>query len=183
MKTLAMLSLVIGLASCDKPTPPCINCDPLPSPSTFPDNLLYALQERDGEYYGTLLDPDFQFTESDCQGTTVYAYDKAEEIKIMGAREHLNPGLLDFYRSIQWSCDVLERSSESPNAEHPDEEWEVLLLRSKFLLLRSPDEGYHGEQLMTFKLREGEDSLWRIVRWIDDPLFGSCKSSPEGRSS
>ena len=27
---------------------------------------------------------------------------------------------------------------------------------------------------MTFKLREGDDGTWRMVRWIDDPLGGDC---------
>ena len=30
---------------------------------------------------------------------------------------------------------------------------------------------------MNFKMRQGADSLWRIVRWIDDPLAGDCGDS------
>ena len=30
---------------------------------------------------------------------------------------------------------------------------------------------------MNFKMRQGADDLWRIVRWIDDPLAGDCGDS------
>ena len=30
------------------------------------------------------------------------------------------------------------------------------------------------DQVMTFKMRKGDDGLWRIVRWMDDPLSTDC---------
>ena len=41
-------------------------------------------------------------------------------------------------------------------------------------LLERPDEGYSVDQVMTFKMREGDNDLWRIVRWLDDPLSTDC---------
>ena len=57
---------------------------------------------------------------------------------------------------------------------HPDEDWEVFRGRVEMLLLKTSDDGFRVNQIMTFKLRQGEDGLWRIVRWIDDPLVGDC---------
>ena len=44
------------------------------------------------------------------------------------------------------------------------------------LMLDENGDGYRVDQVMTFKLRLDEKGLWRIVRWIDDPLTGSCGS-------
>ena len=59
---------------------------------------------------------------------------------------------------------------------HPDEDWEVFYGRVQMLMLDENGDGYRVDQVMTFKLRQDEEGTWRIVRWIDDPLTGSCGS-------
>ena len=38
------------------------------------------------------------------------------------------------------------------------------------LLLDENGDGYRVDQIMTYKLRLNEEGLWKIIRWIDDPL-------------
>ena len=63
--------------------------------------------------------------------------------------------------------------TEDPDG-HPDEDWEVFSGRVQMLMLDENGDGYRVEQVMTFKLRLDEKGLWRMVRWIDDPLNGPC---------
>ena len=58
----------------------------------------------------------------------------------------------------------------------PDEDWEVFYGRVQMLMLDENGDGYRVDQFMTFKVRYDGKGLWRIVRWIDDPLTGSCGS-------
>ena len=44
---------------------------------------------------------------------------------------------------------------------------------------RRPDEGYYVDQVMTFKMRKGDDDLWRIVRWLDDPAVHGLQRGRE----
>lgn len=44
----------------------------------------------------------------------------------------------------------------------------------RILLLEAEGEGFRVDQVRNFKMRRGVDGLWRIVRWIDDPLAGDC---------
>ena len=46
--------------------------------------------------------------------------------------------------------------------------------RVEILLLDPDGDGFRVEQVMNFKMRQGASGLWRIVRWIDDPLAGDC---------
>jgi hypothetical protein len=41
------------------------------------------------------------------------------------------------------------------------------------------NDGFKVDQVMNYKLSQGSDGLWRIIRWIDDPLEGGteCGSS------
>ena len=57
---------------------------------------------------------------------------------------------------------------------HPDEDWEVFYGRVQMLMLDENGDGYRVDQVMTFKLRQDEKGYWRMVRWIGDPLVGSC---------
>ena len=42
-------------------------------------------------------------------------------------------------------------------------------------MLDENGDGYRVDQVMTFKLRQDEKGGdWRMVRWLDDPLNGSC---------
>jgi hypothetical protein len=42
------------------------------------------------------------------------------------------------------------------------------------LLLDENGDGFRVDQVMTYKLRLDEEGLWKIIRWIDDPLSGEC---------
>ena len=57
---------------------------------------------------------------------------------------------------------------------HPHEDWEVYRGRVQMLMLDDVGDGYRIDQVMTFKLREDAEGLWKIVRWDDDPIAGEC---------
>ena len=151
-------------------------------PQIVMDNIKRAFNERDKELYETLLDVRFWFTEDDCNGNLVYANGREEELEIMGTRDGSSRGIFDVFRDVKWEFQLIERKTElgrdhpmafegDPDG-HPEEDWEVFRGRVEMLLLKTDDDGFRVDQVMTFKLREGEDGIWRIVRWIDDALVG-----------
>lgn len=151
------------------------------------DNLARAFNERDKELYETLLDDAFWFTETDCRGDLAFANGKEEELQIMGPRDGSSEGIFDKFRTIEWKFHLSRRSTElgrdhpmsgenDPDG-HPDEDWEVFRGRVEILLLEQPNEGFRVNQVMTFKMRKGDDGLWRIVRWMDDPLSTDCSEN------
>ena len=108
----------------------------------------------------------------------------------MGPRDGSSGGIFDIYRTIDWKFHPTRRYTElgedhpdgfpgDPDG-HPDEDWEVFRGRVEILLLERPNEGCFVDQVMTFKMRVGDDGLWRIVRWMDDPLSTDCS---EGESA
>ena len=151
-------------------------------PQIVMDNIKRAFNERDKELYETLLDERFWFTEDDCNGNLVYANGREEELEIMGTRDGSSRGIFDVFRDVKWEFQLIERLTElgrnhpmafegDPDG-HPDEDWEVFRGRVEMLLLKTDDDGFRVDQVMNFKLREADDGIWRIVRWIDDPLVG-----------
>lgn len=190
---LASASLI--LTACSNPfapdtaRPPGREELPPPQKATTPaiamDNLARAFNERDKEIYETVLDPDFYFREMDCRGELVSHNWREEELDIMGSRDGSSHGIFDLYRTIEWDFQLIQLSTElgrdypmsyedDPDG-HPTEDWEVFRGRVDILLLESRDNGQHvPQQVMNFKLRKGDDGLWRIIRWYDDPLSGEC---------
>ena len=155
------------------------------TPELVMDNLWKAMNDRDGALYQTLLDEDFWFSESNCLGNLVFANGRDEELEIIaGTRDGSRKGIFDVFVTFQFEFQLLERSVElardypdtfegDPDG-HPDEDWEEIRGRVQMLMLRTHDDGLRVDQIMTFKLREGADGIWRLVRWIDDPLVGDC---------
>ncbi|MEW6749935.1 MAG: hypothetical protein AB1505_03040 [Candidatus Latescibacterota bacterium] len=153
------------------------------------DNLQRAMQDRDEKLYESLIDADFWFTETDCEGNLVFANGREEELRLMGgSRDESEPGIFDQYNeTFDFRFTLITRSTELgpeyPDAYpgdpdgHPDEDWEVYYGRVEMLLVDEHGDGYRVDQKMTYKLRRGTDGLWRIVRWIDDPLAGVCGSA------
>jgi hypothetical protein len=200
LPTAAALALLVA-TGCSNPFAPDTSRPPddseLPPPSeattaaVVMTNLQRAFDERDRDLYETLLDDRFWFTETDCQGELILANGKEEELEIMGSRDGSRQGLFDIYREIEWTFTQSRRSTELgrdyPNAfdgdpdGHPDEDWEVFRGRVEILLLEAEDEGFRVDQVMNFKMRQAEDGLWRIVRWIDDPLAGDCGDGSAGK--
>ena len=197
----AAVAAAIFLAACGNPfAPKTIEFDPggvaLPPPpeATEPeivmDNLERAFNERDKDLYETLLDERYLFTEDDCLGNLVFENGREEELEIMGTRDGSTRGIFDVFRTVEWKFQLIERKTElgrdhpmafegDPDG-HPDEDWEVFRGKVEILLLKTDDDGFRVDQTMTFKLREGDDGIWRIVRWIDDPLVGDdCGGEPE----
>ena len=199
MKSLALLSFcgLFALSACGifapettTPDPDIIgpSAEPAP-PATTPeqlmDNLARAMRTRDKELYESLLDEDFLFTEDNCLGEVEFFNNLEEELEIMGgSRDGSEPGIFDLYRDFSYDFELTRRSQElgsehpesypgDPNG-HPDEDWEVFYGRVQMLLLDENGDGYRVDQFMTYKLRfdpdDGDDGLWKIVRWIDDPL-------------
>ena len=159
------------------------------SPATTPEqlmgNLFLAMNGRNETVYETLLDEDFWFSESDCLGNLVFSNGREEELEIMaGHPDGSRKGIFDVFRTIGFRFRLIERSVELggdfPEAfegdpdGHPDEDWEAFRGRVEILLLRSDDDSFRVDQTMTFKLREGDDGIWRMVRWIADPPGGDC---------
>lgn len=194
-------AMALILAGCSNPFAPSTSrppeADPLPpapeatTAAVVMLNLQRAFDERDKEIYETLLDDRFWFTETDCQGDLILQNGKEEELEIMGSRDGSRQGLFDIYREIDWTFTQSRRSTELgrdyPSAfegdpdGHPDEDWEVFRGRVEMLLLEAEDEGFRVDQVMNFKMRQGDDGLWRIVRWIDDPLAGDCGDDSVGK--
>lgn len=194
----ALVPILIGalaLAGCGNPfapdrTKPDVIVDRPPpeqavTPQVVMDNLERAFNESDEKLYESLIDDGFWFTESDCQGDLVFANGKEDELDLLfGSRDGSTLGIFDRYRTIEWTFQQSQRYTELardfPDAfegdpdGHPDEDWEVLRGRVELLLLEAEDEGVRVNQVMNFKMRKGGDGLWRIVRWIDDPLVGDC---------
>ena len=179
-----------------EPIPP-IEVPLAATPEQLMDNLNRAMRDRDKALYETLLDEDFQFTEFDCLGNIVFYNDLETELKIIvGSREGSGSGedlvvdedssptqkaLFDIFSEFQYDFSPLYRSLEpgtefpetykgDPDA-HPDEDWTVFSGRVQMLMIDENGEGYRVDQTMTFKLRYDGKGHWRMVRWIDDPLY------------
>jgi len=191
---MALMAAALLAAGCSNPfapktTTPPGNPRPPAEEATTPeiamDNLARSFNERDKDLYESILDPAFWFTESDCRGDLIFSNGFEEELEIMGSRDGSSRGIFDIYRTIDWDFQIIERYTElgrdypkafegDPNG-HPEEPWEVFRGRVDILLLETDDDGYRvSGQVMNLKLRQGEDGLWRIVRWIGDPLTGDC---------
>ena len=162
---------------------------PEPVVATTPEQLMHniarAMRDRDKALYETLLDEDFWFNEADCLGNTAFENDRETELNIIvGSRDGGTKGLFDIFPDFSYDLELHRRSqelgSEYPEAYegdpdgHPDEDWEVFYGRVQMLMLDENGDGYRVDQFMTFKLRLDEEGTWRMVRWLDDPLGGSC---------
>ena len=174
-------------------TPACDPRDPLPAPAaTTPEilfaNLAHALRTQDKDLYESLIDWNYWFTETNCLGDTLFENGFEEELKIMGgSRDGSNEGIFDIFRDFNYDLHLFLRSQElgseflgtfdgDPDG-HPDEDWEVFRGRIQMLMLDEKGDGFRIDQIMTFKVRlNEEESLWKIIRWIDDPL-GDCGTS------
>ena len=197
--TLCTCLLLVALSACsggnpfapEKHTPEGgVDLPPAPdatSPEQAMDNLGRAMRDRDKDLYETLLDQDFWFTETDCLGDLVLANGFEEELEIMGgSRDGSQLGIFDIFRTFEFDFELIRRSQEigpefpsnpnNPNDPdaHPDEDWEVFRGRVEMLLLDENGDGFRVDQIMTYKLRLDEEGLWKIIRWIDDPLSGDC---------
>jgi hypothetical protein len=200
MTRICLLLLAGSLAACSNPfapektVPTNVVEKPPAEQATTPeivmDNLERSFSDRDKDLYDSILDNNFWFTETDCLGELILANDKEEELEIMGKRDGSNQGIFDIFRSIDWNFQQSQRFTELgrdfPNAfdgdldGHPDEDWEVFRGRVEILLLQTADDGFRVNQVMSFKLRKGDDDLWRIVRWIADSLAGDCGEAGDG---
>jgi hypothetical protein len=198
IKISTRLILVAGLVACAACTNPFApdrvpgrGKDPAP-PATTPgqlvDNLHRAMRDRDKDLYETLLGQDFWFTETDCQGDLMFANGREQEVEIMGgSRDGSQKGIFDIYRSFEFEFALLttsiELGAEYPEAYtgdpdgHPDEDWEILRGQVEMLIQDDNGDGFAVVQVMTYKLRLEEDGLWRMIRWVDDPLTGDCETS------
>jgi hypothetical protein len=177
----ALVAIVVDTLSAPGPSPPA----QASTPEIVLDYLERAFNDRDKELYESLLDEDFWFTEPNCLGDLVFVWGREIELEIMGgSRDGSRPGIFEQFRTIDYEIELLRRFTELgrdfPKIDandidgHPDEDWEVFRGRVDMLLLLTEDEGFRISQTMTFKLREGEDGLWRMTHWIDDPLAGDC---------
>lgn len=187
--------LLVALGACGNPFAPekhtpegSVDLPPAPdatSPEQAMDNLGRAMRDRDKDLYETLLDQDFWFTETDCLGDLVLANGFEEELEIMGgSRDGSQSGIFDIFRTFEFDFELIRRSQEIGNEfpeafegdpdGHPDEDWQVFRGRVEMLLLDENGDGYRVDQIMTYKLRLNEEGLWKIIRWIDDPLSGDC---------
>jgi hypothetical protein len=164
--------------------PPQVSGEKATLPETLFDNLHLAMRGRDRDLYESLIDEEFWFTEFDCQGDLVLANDREEELQILGNREGTSQGVFDVFRQFDFDFSLIRRSqelgSEHPFAfegdpdGHPHEAWEIYRGRVQMQMLDDLGDGYRVDQVMTFKLRQGDEGVWKIIRWDDDPIAGDC---------
>ena len=185
--------VVVAICSCERgpfsvmpvPVPETEDAPPATTPEQLLDNLDRAMRGRDKALYGTLLDEDFWFAEFDCLGYTVFENDQETELTIIvGSRDGSTKGLFDIFRDFSYDFELIRRlqelGSEYPEIYegdpegHPDEDWEVFYGRVQMLMIDENGDGYRVDQFMTFKLRQDEEGVWRMVRWLDDPPGGLC---------
>ncbi len=164
------------------------NNEPAPAaatPEQLMDNLARAMRDRDKDLYETVLDQGFWFTETECTGDLILANGFEQELEFLGgSRDGSRLGIFDIFREFEFDFQLIRRSIELgpdyPNAfeddpdGHPDEDWQVFRGRVTMLMLDQNGDGFRVDQIMTYKLRLAEDGLWKIVRWINDPLSGEC---------
>ena len=192
---LVVLACLLAAVACTNPFAPKKQDggngkDPAP-PATTPeqlmDNLRRAMSDRDKDLYETLLDEDFWFTETDCRGDLVFANGREEELEIMGgSRDGSRDGIFDIYRTFEFEFALLapsvELGEEYPEAYpgdpdgHPEEDWVVFRGQVEMLILDENGDGYRVYQIMTYKLRQTDEGLWTLIRWVDDPLSGDCEA-------
>ena len=184
--------VVVAMCSCERgpfsvmpvPVPETEDAPPATTPEQLMDNLDRAMRGRDKALYETLLDEDFWFAEFDCLGYTVFENDQETELTIIvGSRDGSTKGLFDIFLDFSYDFELIRRwqelGSEFPETYegdpdgHPDEDWEVFYGRVQMLMLDENGDGYRVDQVMTFKLRLDGGGIWRMVRWLDDPLGGS----------
>ena len=155
------------------------------TPEQLMDKLAQAMRNRDKALYETLLDEDFQFAEFDCIGYIVFYNDLETELTIIvGSRDGSSKGLFDIFIEFHYDFELIRRlrelgaefpeTFEGDPSGHPNEDWEIFYGRVQMLMLDEKGDGYRVDQPMTFKLRQDEEGAWRMVRWLDDPLNGSC---------
>ena len=187
--------VVVAVCSCERgpfsitpvPVPETEDTPPATTPEQLMDNLARAMQDRDKALYETLLNEDFWFNETDCLGYIVFDNDLETELNIIiGSRDGDTKGLFDIFSDFSYDFELIRRwqelGSEYPEIYegdpegHPDEDWEVFYGRVQMLMLDENGDGFRVDQFMTFKLRQDEEGHWRMVRWLDDPLGGSCGS-------
>lgn len=167
---------------------------PATTPEILLDNLSRAFNDRDKDLYETLLDEDFWFTEKNCLGEDIYFNGREEELAFMGgSRDGSKQGIFERFRTFEYEFTPISRSVELgrdyPEAfpddpdGHPAEDWVVFRGRTHMLMVDENNDGFRVEQVMNYKLRQGSDGLWRIIRWIDDPLAGGteCGTSAQGK--
>jgi len=202
-RAIGLLAAALFVGGCSNPFAPSTSRPPegerppaeeATTPVIAMENLARSFNERDKELYESILDPSFWFLETNCLGEEEYSNGFEEELEIMGSRDSSTRGIFDIYRTIEWDFQIIERYTElgrdyphsagDPNHvySHPDEDWEVFSGRVDILLLETKDDGFRvSGQVMNIKLRQGDDGLWRIVRWLDDALAGDCGGDETGK--
>ena len=190
--------VVVAVCSCERsersiliePVVPPPESPAATTPEQLMDNLARAMRTRDKALYETLLNEDFWFNETDCLGYIVFDNDLETELNIIiGSRDGDTKGLFDIFSDFSYDFELIRRLQElgteypetyegDPDG-HPDEDWEVFYGRVQMLMLDENGDGYRVDQVMTFKLRQDEEGHWRMVRWLDDPLPGSCGAGVE----
>ena len=142
------------------------------------ENLDFAMDNRDIEVYEDLLDERYWFTERSETDTLDIAWGKDRDVTIITKIfKEFTTFDFDFTqaggtrgRFTEPKGTVLPAFEGDPDA-HEDEDWEVFFGPVNMLMVDETGEnGFRVNQNMTFKLRQNEEGLWKIVRWDDDPL-------------
>ena len=149
------------------------------TPEMLLANLDHAMQDRDMEVYEQILDKNFWFTE--LSDTDTLNIEWARDVELEAVRR-----IFGRFTTFEFSFDYeksrrsTERGLEFPKAHehdidgHPDEDWEIFFGPVHMSMLDEENNGFEVDQNMTFKLRQDEDGLWRIIRWIDDPVTAAA---------
>ncbi len=149
------------------------------TPEIFLENLDFAMDHKDIGVYEDLLDERYWWTEPNQTDSLDFAWGKDRDIEVV-KRIFEEFAIFDFDftqavgtrgRFTEEKGTELPQFEGDPNA-HTDEDWEVLFGPvNMFMVDETRENGFRVSQNMTFKLRQNEKGLWKIVRWIDDPIL------------
>ncbi|NKB67653.1 MAG: hypothetical protein GKR89_11360 [Candidatus Latescibacteria bacterium] len=194
-----LFAVVVGWSGCSNPFAPSKHipeddterppAPPATTPEQLIDNLHRAMRDRDKDLYETLLDGNFWFTETDCLGDVIFENGLEQELEFIGgSRDGSRQGIFEVFRTFEFDFEITQRGVEpgiehpinenrpnDPDA-HPDEDWEVFRGRVQMLMRDENGDGFRVDQVMIYKLRQNEEGLWKMIRWIDDPLSGDCSA-------
>ena len=151
-------------------------------------NLMWAIRDRDTARYASLLADDFWFIEWDCSDSVFFENRREAELLLIGGSPYSSyGGIFDAFGDIQaYYLQIFDHGFtrrqgrydyQVPHVPPDGEQWLWVYARFKVNLLNhltsdgnATFRNYYVDQLTRIYMREDEDGLWRIVRWLADPI-------------
>ena len=162
-------------------------------------NLMWAIRDRDEARYASLLADDFWFVEWDCSDSVSFENRREAELRLIGGSpDGSHGGIFNAFDDIQtyylqvFDHGFTRRQSrydyQAPHIPPDGEQWFWVYARFKVNLLNhltSDGDGlfrnYYVDQTTRIYMREDEDGLWKIVRWLAEPIQWDENCLPAGK--